>query len=565
MVFHEITRDAIQRALERHARHRRAPRRRAGDAPDPRPPLRLRGLAGPLEEGHAAASPPVACSRSRRGSSSSASASASRSSPPRTGTSLAIVRPRLVRRPGSSRSTGKRVAQGRDFGSDGQAARATIVVLDEDAARGLAERLGGATFERPHADEKPYTRRPAAPFRTSTLQQEASRKLRFTRADDDARRAAPLRERLHHLHAHRLDVALRSGADGGARARRPSSTAPTTCPRSRGRTQREVKNAQEAHEAIRPAGDRFRTPDEVRGELDRDELALYELIWKRTIASQMEDARGQTVSLRIGRDVVARRGRRVRRVRHGDHVPRLPRRVRGRARDEPTDDEEERRLPTLEDGQELEPTRARGAGARDDPAAALHRGDARAALEERGIGRPSTYASIIGTILDRGYVFKKRHRARPDVPRVRGRRSCSSSTSAGSSTTTSPRGWRTTSTGSPAGDEEPRRVAPPLLLRRRRATPGLHELVTALGEIDARAVNSIPIGERHRAPRRPLRPVPRARRGARERARRTSRRTSSRSRRPRSCSRSPGRPRARRASRDGPADRRARPAASART
>ena len=153
-----------------------------------------------------------------------------------------------------------------------------------------------------------------------------------------------------------------------------------------------MKNAQEAHEAIRPAGDFFRTPNEVRGELNRDELALYELIWKRTIASQMADARGETVSLRLAATTRDRRGRRVRRLGHRDHVPRFPRRLRGRARTSRTATRIERPLPNLQEGQAVETKELDPQGHSTSPPPRYTEATLVRALEERGIGRPSTYA-----------------------------------------------------------------------------------------------------------------------------------------------------------------------------
>jgi DNA topoisomerase-1 len=173
------------------------------------------------------------------------------------------------------------------------------------------------------------------------------------------------------------------------------------------RYERKVKNAQEAHEAIRPAGDTFRTPSTVERELSRDEHALYELIWKRTVASQMEDARGQTASIRIG--ATASDGRDAEFGASGTVIT-----FRGflAAYEEGRDEEsrngdDERRLPALEVGQAVEATQLEPEGHTTTPPARYTEASLVKALEDRGIGRPSTYASIMGTILDRGYVFKK--------------------------------------------------------------------------------------------------------------------------------------------------------------
>jgi DNA topoisomerase-1 len=173
------------------------------------------------------------------------------------------------------------------------------------------------------------------------------------------------------------------------------------------RYERKVKNAQEAHEAIRPSGDVFRTPKEVQRELNRDEYALYELIWIRTIASQMKDAQGQTVSLRIAG--TSSSGERAEFGASGTVIT-----FRGflaayeEGRDsEDTADDDERRLPNVAEGDAVQLVRLEPQGHETNPPARYTEATLVRTLEELGIGRPSTYASIIGTILDRGYVFKK--------------------------------------------------------------------------------------------------------------------------------------------------------------
>ena len=171
----------------------------------------------------------------------------------------------------------------------------------------------------------PIKRRPAAPFTTSTLQQEAARKLRFS-----SRVTMQVAQRLYesgYITYMRTDsVALSDQAVKAAR-RQASELYGTEYVPSAPRTYAsKSKNAQEAHEAIRPAGDAFRTPDAVRGALSNDEYRLYELIWKRTVASQMADATGSTASVRLG-NRIQRARRRVRSIRHRHHLPRLPRRL----------------------------------------------------------------------------------------------------------------------------------------------------------------------------------------------------------------------------------------------
>jgi DNA topoisomerase-1 len=302
---------------------------------------------------------------------------------------------------------GKRVATGRDFGPDGTL-KGDATQLDEDAALGLASRLEGSAFRVTRVDEKPYSRKPAAPFMTSTLQQEASRKLRFT-----AQTTMSLAQRLYengYITYMRTDsTTLSESALTAARAQATQLFGAEYVPDAPRRYERKVKNAQEAHEAIRPAGDSFRTPQDVQRELSRDEHALYELIWMRTIASQMKDAQGQTVSLRIGGESSA--GEAVEFGASGTVIT-----FRGflAAYEEARDDDrsaaqedEERRLPKLAQGDAVELKELEPQGHETNPPARYTEATLVRTLEELGIGRPSTYASIIGTILDRGYVFKR--------------------------------------------------------------------------------------------------------------------------------------------------------------
>ncbi len=307
---------------------------------------------------------------------------------------------------------GRRVATGRDFGSNGQpVARFDGVHLDEPAARGLAAALGGQPFAVRSVEDKPYVRRPAAPFMTSTLQQEASRKLRMT-AQTAMRVAQRLYENGHITYMRTDSTTLSESGLNAARAQARQIYGEEYVPDVPRRYERKVKNAQEAHEAIRPSGDTFRTPGEVARELSSDELALYDLIWKRTVASQMADARGQTVTVRIG--ATASDGRDAEFSTSGTVIT-----VRGflAAYEEGRDDEEsreareaderERRLPAMSTGDALDVVALEPDGHATSPPARYTEPTLVRALEERGIGRPSTYASILGTIVDRGYVFKR--------------------------------------------------------------------------------------------------------------------------------------------------------------
>jgi DNA topoisomerase I len=299
---------------------------------------------------------------------------------------------------------GKRLAQGRDFAPDGKLRDDTLVRLDEAAARGLVQRLDGVPFVVKSSDEKPYRRRPAAPFMTSTLQQEASRKLRFS-AQTTMRLAQRLYEAGHITYMRTDATTLAESALEAARRQVRERFGDDFVPAKPRRYERKVKNAQEAHEAIRPAGEHFRTPDQLQGTVTRDELALYDLIWRRTLASQMEDAVGRTVSLRIGARTAAED---TEFAASGTVLT-----FRGflaayeEGRDDPAEDDEERQLPDVSEGDELEALSVEPEGHATTPPPRYTEATLVRALEERGIGRPSTYAAILSTIVDRGYVFKK--------------------------------------------------------------------------------------------------------------------------------------------------------------
>jgi DNA topoisomerase-1 len=302
---------------------------------------------------------------------------------------------------------GKRVALGRDFGPDGQLKNPDALQLDEQQARGLAERIEQSNFTVSRVERKPYSRRPSAPFMTSTLQQEASRKLRYS-AQTTMRVAQRLYENGYITYMRTDSTTLSESALTAARSQARELYGDDYVPADPRRYERRVKNAQEAHEAIRPAGDTFRTPKEVQSELSRDENALYELIWMRTIASQMKDAEGQTVSLRLAG--TSTQNEHVEFGASGTVIT-----FRGflaayeEARDESTErgDDDERRLPNLSEGDAVTVTKLEPQGHETNPPARYTEATLVRTLEELGIGRPSTYASIIGTILDRGYVFKK--------------------------------------------------------------------------------------------------------------------------------------------------------------
>jgi DNA topoisomerase I len=402
MVFHEITKDAIDRALE----HTRDIDERLVDAQETRRILdRLYGYE----------ISPVLWKKITRG------LSAGRVQSVATRLVVERERERMAFRAASwwdiaatfgpetfearlVTVDGRRLAVGRDFGPDGKLRNADALQLDEAEARGLASRLEESSYTVARVERKPYSRRPSAPFMTSTLQQEASRKLRYS-AQTTMRIAQRLYENGYITYMRTDSTTLSESALTAARSQARDLYGAEYVPEAPRRYERRVKNAQEAHEAIRPAGDSFRTPQQVKNELSRDEHALYELIWMRTIASQMKDAEGQTVSLRIG--ATSSQSENVEFGASGTVITFrgfLAAYEEGRDDDQ---DESERRLPNVSEGDRLTLAKLEPQGHETNPPARYTEATLVRTLEELGIGRPSTYASIIGTILDRGYVFKK--------------------------------------------------------------------------------------------------------------------------------------------------------------
>jgi len=302
---------------------------------------------------------------------------------------------------------GTRVASGKDFGPDGQLTSEDVVVIDEPTATGLVDDLADTDFVVRGVQRKPYTRKPYPPFRTSTLQQEASRKLRF-----GAQRTMQVAQRLYEngfITYMRTDsTALSETAVASARAQIAEMYGDDYLPGTPRSYSGSVKNAQEAHEAIRPAGDIFRTPDEVAKSVDGDEARLYDLIWKRTVASQMENARGESVRVQLGG--VGASGRDAEFATSGKVIA-FPGFLRAyvEGSDDPTADleDQERRLPAMEEGDALDVSALEPQSHATKPPARFTEASLVKQLEELGIGRPSTYASIISTIQDRGYVWKK--------------------------------------------------------------------------------------------------------------------------------------------------------------
>jgi DNA topoisomerase-1 len=300
---------------------------------------------------------------------------------------------------------GDRVAQGRDFDSTGALkSAANVVHLDGPRSAALADALRLQTFEVRSVEAKPYRRSPYAPFRTTTLQQEASRKLGF-----GASRTMQVAQRLYEngfITYMRTDsITLSSTAISAAREQVRELYGSDYLPGAPRTYQSKVKNAQEAHEAVRPAGESFRTPGETG--LNGDEFRLYELIWMRTVASQMKDAEGRTVTIRVGASAAtgedcefSSSGRVI--TFHGF----LKAYVEGA--DDPAErDDRETRLPAVERDDVLTVAALDASGHETRPPARYTEATLVRELEEREIGRPSTYASIIGTILGRGYVYKK--------------------------------------------------------------------------------------------------------------------------------------------------------------
>ena len=397
---------------------------------------------------------------------------------------------------------GTKVATGRDFTQQG-AVKGNSAVLDESTARGLAAALAGRPFTVRSVEEKPYRSSPKPPFITSTLQQEAGRKLRFT-----SKRAMQVAQRLYengYITYMRTDsVALSAEAVAAARSQAAALYGPEYVPAQPRTYSRRVKNAQEAHEAIRPAGETFRRPDEVGREVGPDEAALYDLIWKRTVASQMADATGSTVSVRLA----AVTGEAVPRTTDWSSSGRtitFPGYMRAyvEGTDDPEAKLEDRQvvLPPLRQGQDVDAEKIEAKGHETSPPARYTEASLVAKLEELGVGRPSTYASIMVNIQDRGYVWKKGsalvpkwtafavvgllERHFPHLVDYSFTAKLEDDLDAIASKERERVPWLTEFYfGRPAGSNGD------------TARPGLKELVSSrLGDIDPRAVNSIPVSD----------------------------------------------------------------------
>lgn len=384
---------------------------------------------------------------------------------------------------------GKRVAQGKDFDSDGKL-NTDAIAFDAETAGQLAASLSEADFAVRSVETKPYTRKPYAPFRTSTLQMEAGRKLRFSSA-----RTMSVAQRLYengYITYMRTDSVTLSGeAISEARKQVGKLYGADYVPESPRTYGNKSKNAQEAHEAIRPAGETWSTPEQVSKDVGPDEARLYQLIWRRTLASQMPDARGETMTVRLG--ATASDGRDAEFSASGRTIV-FPGflKVYVESLDDPdaqTDDAESI-LPPLEENDPLEVIDLEPTGHETQPPRRYNEASLVQKLEELGVGRPSTYASILSTIQDRGYVWK------------RGGALIPSFTAFAVVTLLEEHfpnlvDYAFTARmeddldSIAAGDED--RV--PWLSRFYLGAEGLRDTVEAkLGDIDARAVNSIPIG-----------------------------------------------------------------------
>jgi DNA topoisomerase-1 len=305
---------------------------------------------------------------------------------------------------------GKRLASGRDFdAATGQLnAAADVARLDEPGAVALAARLEDQPFRVASVETRAHTERPKAPFITSTLQQEAGRKLGFSAART-MHVAQGLYERGLITYMRTDSTSLSAQAISAARRQIASMYGDTYLPEKPREYRSKVKNAQEAHEAIRPAGEAMRTVDDVARELSgTDERRLYDLIWKRTVASQMADARIRRVTLRLVASSTAGEEATFQATGRTIEFPGYLRAyVEGADDPEAELEDRETILPPLEEGETIECRELRPSGHATQPPARYTEASLVKELEERGIGRPSTYASVIETILRRDYVFKK--------------------------------------------------------------------------------------------------------------------------------------------------------------
>ncbi|MFC4337171.1 type I DNA topoisomerase [Salininema proteolyticum] len=299
---------------------------------------------------------------------------------------------------------GDKIASGKDFDAATGQSKGGVIALDEAGARGLAERLSGRGFTVLRVEKKPYRRRPYAPFITSTLQQEASRRLRLSSAQT-MRVAQRLYENGFITYMRTDSTNLSDTAISAARRQSGQLFGEKYVSPEARRYARKVKNAQEAHEAIRPAGDNFQTPDSLKSRLSPEEYRLYDLIWRRTLASQMVDATGNSTSVRAR--ATSSSQEEVDFTASGKTIVN-PGFLKAYSYGDDEDDEKgDTRLPELSERQSLSENGILPVGHTTQPPARYTEASLVKFLEEKGIGRPSTYASIMQTIQDRGYAFKR--------------------------------------------------------------------------------------------------------------------------------------------------------------
>ena len=306
---------------------------------------------------------------------------------------------------------GAKVATGKDFGSDG-VAKAKVVVVDEQRARGLASALATAQFAVRSVEEKPYRSSPKAPFMTSTLQQEGGRKLRLS-ASQVMRVAQGLYERGYITYMRTDNVVLSADALAAVREEVQRGYGAKFLSAGPRQFSTKVKNAQEAHEAIRPSTP-LRSPDSLSAELNGQELSMYRMIWQRTLASQMADAAGTTVSVRLGASATIAGADAATDAEFSASGTTITFPGYRQVYVESTDDSEpvaeedrEALLPQLTVGNPVAVASLTPNGHATSPPARYTEASLVKRLEELGIGRPSTWASIIQTVQDRGYVWKK--------------------------------------------------------------------------------------------------------------------------------------------------------------
>lgn len=298
---------------------------------------------------------------------------------------------------------GRNIPVGKDFDSTtGKIKNPQLLVLDETMAQSLAKKLQTAKFKVETLEDKPYSSKPYAPFTTSTLQQEANRKLGYT-----ARRTMQVAQSLYengHITYMRTDSTnLASVAIEAARDLIKTQYGPEYLPAEPRTYATKVRNAQEAHEAIRPAGSPFAFPDSLRSQLNDEQFKIYDMIWKRTVACQMADSRGRRITVTIGGDGAV--------FQTGGKTIEFPGYLRAyvEGADDPMAElaDQETILPTMQVGEAIDLKNLEAKGHTTQPPSRFSEAALTKALEEMGIGRPSTYASIIDTILAREYVFKK--------------------------------------------------------------------------------------------------------------------------------------------------------------